>query len=950
MLVRQGALLLLAAVLGALLIALAYQAPATHPVDVGSRDAAYAQGFYEPERTTSPGAPAYLDGSDGSARWTRDRSYLVFPQLGLPAQVTLRLRGRPGAPTEVAVLLNDTQELGRVRVGEVWSEHTFSITGGLLKPNDVVIALHTVAAPLSADDPRPVGVLLDRAEYRTGPVPIVPYPAQLGYGALAAGMLLLLLRPHGRAGEHRIGDQLRFTSSPRLLAWLAGTAAVAATFLLLYRLQPPYPYPLRSLLPTVVLGLGGLLALRSGPALAARRPALLDLLAVGGVGVWTGAVLLAARSHLVLSAPGVENDFRVFALRSARLGGVFEPSGVYSAAGDGVLRADGFYNLGYPLCLWALRPLTGDNPFLAGRVVAALSGALLLAATWWLARRLLGRGPALIALLCLALSPLTVQYALYLGTDMPFAALGVLALALVIAGEGRTRNEERGTRNEERPTTNDQRPTTTAPSTSLLTPSRWQVGTGSPSTSFPSTSSGTGTEIGQADQRATTHDPRPTTLAFYLAAGLVAGAAFLMRHPGLLLLPIGWLAIWLQARPGMRGTGVSTDPGQHAKHRARFLAIFTIAFAIAVLPQVIVNLRDTGQPLYNQQAKNVWLAVFGGSDWTRWAEAPNDVSLVQVVAEDPGRFLANWWANLRAYIGAGAEATDERGRAIQLQLLAFPANWLAVAGLLAWLVGLVLSRRGAAAPGVGEPYEPALHLLRSSVSALLFLRSSSDRRDRPDAPALLATLLAWVVLYAVAVSVGLALPRFYLPLAPVYAIAAASGFWILDFGFWLVAWRQATNDERRTTSDEQRMTDDRRRTTDDGRRTTDDGRLPTGYGRALLAGGLILLVLMWGGFVAGAQYVLRERSGDLPGQPAAELAAAHAVLATLGPGDRLAVQPAPDDRDGLALSKYSAIAHLVDADPSRADYLLRPAALGPAPGSVEPVVRTGAYTLYRIAR
>src|SRR5262245_6127058 len=94
--------LLGAMALGALLLALVYQIPATHSVDIGGYDAAYVQGFYDPEPVAAP----ILAGSDGSARWTRDASYLLFPQAGLPAQVTLRLRGRPAdAPTEVVVLL-----------------------------------------------------------------------------------------------------------------------------------------------------------------------------------------------------------------------------------------------------------------------------------------------------------------------------------------------------------------------------------------------------------------------------------------------------------------------------------------------------------------------------------------------------------------------------------------------------------------------------------------------------------------------------------------------------------------------------------------------------------------------------------------------------------------------------------------------------------------------------
>ncbi|HEY3229743.1 MAG TPA: glycosyltransferase family 39 protein, partial [Roseiflexaceae bacterium] len=417
--------LLGAMTLGALLLALVYQIPVTHDVNIGGYDAAYVQGFYDPERADAPA----LAGSDGSARWTRDISYILFPQAGLPAQVTLRLRGKPGAPaSEVSVWLNGARELGRFRLGAEWEQHTFAIDGGLLKPNDVVIEIRAPAAPLSADDPRPVGVLLDRATYSTGAPPITPYPTQLAYGALAAGMLYILTKNRPTTNDRRW-----FSSFVRRQSFVLGLFILCSLFFVLYRAQPSYPYPLRGLLPALDAALAALLALRYGPAAARRVPALLDGLALGGIGVWMVAVLVAARSHVVLSIPGVENDFGVFARRSAQLFGTFQPGGVYPTEVDGVLRADGFYNLGYPLLLWLTRPLTADNPFLAARLIAALSGVLLLGTTWWLARRLLGRGPALIALLTLAFSPFIVEYGLYVGTDMPFAALCALALALLVA-------------------------------------------------------------------------------------------------------------------------------------------------------------------------------------------------------------------------------------------------------------------------------------------------------------------------------------------------------------------------------------------------------------------------------------------------------------------------------------------------------------------------------------
>jgi 4-amino-4-deoxy-L-arabinose transferase-like glycosyltransferase len=354
------------------------------------------------------------------------------------------------------------------------------------------------------------------------------------------------------------------------------------------------------------------------------------------------------------------------------------------------------------------------------------------------------------------------------------------------------------------------------------------------------------------------------------AAGLVAGCAFLVRHPGLALLPAGWLVLaWL----GWGGRPLV--PRAYLAGLARPLGAYTIAFLLAIAPQVAVNLRDTGQPLYSQQAKNIWLAVFGDGDWGRWGEASNDVSAADVLLQDPGRFAANLSGNLRAFAGSGAEDQSEFGRAIQLRLLGFPANWLAVAGLLGWLWAL------------------------------------ARRRPEPAAP---AGLLGWVALYTLTVAVGFALQRFFLPLAAVYAIAAG----------WALA------------------------------------RIRARYGaRASLALGLALAALLWGGFAAGASAVLRPAEvGDAaPGQPADALGAARLALAALRPGERLAVRVPADDDAGLALAKYSAVAHLVapgagttasDVRGSGAAYLLWSERLGEPPPVGPEVGRSGQYALYRV--
>ena len=131
----NAAKLLAAMVLGALLLALVYQLPVTHIVDIGGYDSAYVQGFFDPERGAGTDRPE-LAGSDGSARWTRVSSYLLFPQAGLPAQLTLRLRGwRPDGPApNVQILLNGATVLDQFHSSADWQDRTFQISGGLFKP------------------------------------------------------------------------------------------------------------------------------------------------------------------------------------------------------------------------------------------------------------------------------------------------------------------------------------------------------------------------------------------------------------------------------------------------------------------------------------------------------------------------------------------------------------------------------------------------------------------------------------------------------------------------------------------------------------------------------------------------------------------------------------------------------------------------------------------------
>lgn len=746
---------------GLLLITLAYQIPARHTVQVGLNDAAYAQGFNDPANRWG-----VIDPSGNTSvpfRWSRDQSFLLFPQIGLPATATVRWRALPpqGEPQPtMRVLLNGAQELGAFPATGEWETHTFTIQGGLLKANDLFLELHT--EPTIDVDGELRGVQVDRVTLATSGWPVLPYPAQLVYGTAAIVFGTALARR--RSGQ------------------LGIALAITLAFLLFYRLQLT-PYPLRTLPPLLALVLGAIVAVRAVSLLGERAWArLLTALALGCSVLWLGWLLLTARDHVTLSVPGVERDFPVFATRATAL---------FCAAGESacVLRADGFYQLGYPLLLWLIQPLMGMNAFLASRLLAALAGLLLLLATWMLGRAIFPHdqrhGGALLALAILALSPLVVQYALYIGTDMPFAALWIAGLAALLA-------------------------------------------------------------------------PRDRTSPRAVLAGLVCGLAFLIRHPGLVLLPFGWITlVVLYDAPTPARRWIDRLPW-------RLCGWLTLGWLLAVAPQIVVNVADTGSPLYSQQAKNIWLAVYGNTDFSgRWNDAANDVALSEIVLADPPRFFGNWWRNLQAFIGTGAEDTREFGTALGLRLLGFPANWLALIGLGIWLW------RG-------------------------------DRRQR---------LLAFgSALYVLGVCVGFVLPRFFLPLAPVWALAAITPI------LWL---------------------------TDAITRRLERSRLNLNRSQVLAGLGLTLVALLANGPPIGARYVLDH-------QPADAVAVVQTLLPRLQPTDRVFFAlPAGDP-----LGSASALAHhRSPTDQSIAQYVVWSAQAGAQPPPTqgrESLATFGPYTIFAL--
>jgi hypothetical protein len=327
-----------------------------------------------------------------------------------------------------------------------------------------------------------------------------------------------------------------------------------------------------------------------------------------------------------------------------------------------------------------------------------------------------------------------------------------------------------------------------------------------------------------------------------------------------------------------------------------------LGFLLAAMPQLLVNTIQTGQPLYSQQAKNIWLAVYGNIDWGRWNEVPNTIPLSDVVLRDPARFVRNWWHNSIAFLGTGAEETGEFGRAIQLRLLAWPANWLAVCGLVGWLAHILTHMR---------KNQPAAQQTTTSLA------QPGEPAHCPYRPLL---LLLFIGLYVAITSLAFVLPRFFLVLAPIYAVAAVTTV------RWLATIATPPQDTPRFT-------------------------------RYVVLFTLMLLLLLHGGFRIGSHFVLQQ-------QPSDEVAILKLTDQTLQPGEKVLVHVP----SSVPLHKYSALAHRAIALPDVADaqnalaqaqsqhpaiaYLLWDETMGdiPLPTTREDMLvgRAGRYGLYRL--
>ena len=383
----------LLACIAAIMLSFAIHAvPTRHNVDIGGYDSAYLQGFFDQQP-----APAAF-GVDLKTRWSASSAAFRLPLIGMPATVTLRV----AAPiSKTLILQSPTAQLTTsFAVAYRWHDLRFTESGSLTKWTDTAVSLSSTTAPWQKGDLREVGVLVDTLTYETGWFAL-PYPSTVSLSVVLAGMIAYLLHLWWGVGNTRtIGIAATFPSLLVALAWRWPMASFMVW---------------RDALPWFCII--GLLLLCWHHRAIVQEHWQKEQGRYGTIGILCWGVWLwwVQQRHVTLVVPGVEKDFRSFASRTESL--------------SSVLHADPFYQIGYPFILWAGQQLSSAAVFTVATDWAVIAAVITLCASWYIARRVLGRGWDLVCVAIMAASSFFVEYSLLIGSDMTFTACAAVSLA-----------------------------------------------------------------------------------------------------------------------------------------------------------------------------------------------------------------------------------------------------------------------------------------------------------------------------------------------------------------------------------------------------------------------------------------------------------------------------------------------------------------------------------------
>lgn len=223
------------------------------------------------------------------------------------------------------------------------------------------------------------------------------------------------------------------------------------------------------------------------------------------------------------------------------------------------------------------------------------------------------------------------------------------------------------------------------------------------------------------------------SLAMFAAAGCVLGLSYDLRYATLAVAAAVVLLASFDA------------PGIPLMRRGAAAGALVAGIVVGALPQLAIALRDTGNPLANHQAKNVWFGMHGEQDWIlNWDRVPDDISLRDVVLAGPAEFLLHVARNAGQFVAQCVTAPFGYQPAVLMERPAAAAVCLAMAGV-----------------------PVAFGWSRGTPRAALALWDEARRS---------VTFRLWAgaaLAYGLAVSTTFWTPRFFLFVLPLAVIAAA---------------------------------------------------------------------------------------------------------------------------------------------------------------------------------
>jgi len=128
-----------------------------------------------------------------------------------------------------------------------------------------------------------------------------------------------------------------------------------------------------------------------------------------------------------------------------------------------------------------------------------------------------------------------------------------------------------------------------------------------------------------------------------LLGGLTLGITYLVKYSALTLLPGMLFAVLILTKIGL-------------KHRLTSALLILAGFIVTASPQLAASAIANGNPLANRQVNNVLRGLtfddpVPGAWWPQEESFPEDIGLLQVVMDDPGKFARHWLGNMGSIPG-----------------------------------------------------------------------------------------------------------------------------------------------------------------------------------------------------------------------------------------------------------------------------------------------------------